>query len=33
MDGRAFSLIVRTFPSGYQRLLTPMTARFQSPAR
>ena len=33
LDARAFDLVVRVFPSGYQRLLGPMTARFQPPAR
>jgi NADP-dependent 3-hydroxy acid dehydrogenase YdfG len=32
-DARAFDLLVRVAPTGYQRLLTPMTARFQSPSR
>lgn len=32
-DARAFSLIVRAFPSGYQRLMTPMAARFQPSPR
>jgi NADP-dependent 3-hydroxy acid dehydrogenase YdfG len=29
-DARAFDLLVRAFPTGYQRILMPMTARFQS---
>jgi NADP-dependent 3-hydroxy acid dehydrogenase YdfG len=29
-DARAFDLLVRVFPAGYQRILGPMTARFQS---
>jgi NADP-dependent 3-hydroxy acid dehydrogenase YdfG len=29
LDARAFDLLVRVFPSGYQRILGPMTARFQ----
>lgn len=32
-DARAFDLLVRVFPAGYQRILGPMTARFQSPSR
>jgi len=32
-DARAFDLLVRIAPSGYQRLMMPMTARFQSPSR
>jgi len=32
-DARAFSAIVRIFPTGYQRLMMPMTARFQKPSR
>jgi len=30
LDARAFDLLVRVFPAGYQRILGPMTARFQS---
>jgi len=33
LDARAFDLAVRVFPSGYQRILGPMTARFQPPTR
>ncbi len=33
LDARAFDLMVRAFPSGYQRVLGPMTARFQPPTR
>jgi NADP-dependent 3-hydroxy acid dehydrogenase YdfG len=33
LDARAFDLLVRAFPTGYQRVLGPMTARFQPPAR
>ncbi len=29
-DAKAFDLLVRIAPSGYQRLMMPMTARFQS---
>jgi NADP-dependent 3-hydroxy acid dehydrogenase YdfG len=29
-DARAFDLLVRIVPAGYQRILGPMTARFQS---
>jgi NADP-dependent 3-hydroxy acid dehydrogenase YdfG len=29
-DARAFDLLVRVAPAGYQRILGPMTARFQS---
>jgi NAD(P)-dependent dehydrogenase (short-subunit alcohol dehydrogenase family) len=32
-DARAFDLLVRVFPAGYQRVLGPMTARFQRPSR
>ncbi|OBF80747.1 acetoin dehydrogenase [Mycobacterium sp. 852002-51163_SCH5372311] len=32
-DARAFSLLVRVLPAGYQRILGPMTVRFQSPSR
>jgi NAD(P)-dependent dehydrogenase (short-subunit alcohol dehydrogenase family) len=33
LDGRVFDLLVRAFPAGYQRILGPMTARFQSSSR
>jgi len=33
LDGRVFDLLVRIFPAGYQRILGPMTARFQSSSR
>src|SRR5882757_5422904 len=33
LDGRVFVLLVRIFPAGYQRILGPMTARFQSSSR
>jgi NADP-dependent 3-hydroxy acid dehydrogenase YdfG len=33
LDARAFDLAVRFFPSGYQRILGPMTARFQPRTR
>ena len=33
LDARAFDLLVRAFPAGYQRVLGPLTARFQSPSR
>jgi NADP-dependent 3-hydroxy acid dehydrogenase YdfG len=33
LDARAFDVLVRVFPAGYQRVLGPMTARFQSPSR
>jgi NADP-dependent 3-hydroxy acid dehydrogenase YdfG len=32
-DARAFDLLVRIAPAGYQRILGPMTARFQPPSR
>lgn len=32
-DAKAFELLVRAFPAGYQRILGPMTARFQSSGR
>jgi NAD(P)-dependent dehydrogenase (short-subunit alcohol dehydrogenase family) len=32
-DARAFDLLVRVFPTGYQRILGPMTARFQSSSK
>jgi len=32
-DAKAFDLLVRIAPSGYQRLMMAMTARFQSPSR
>ena len=33
LDARAFDLLVRVSPTGYQRILGPMTARFQSSSR
>jgi short-subunit dehydrogenase len=33
LDARAFDLLVRVFPAGYQRILGPMTARFQPRSR
>ena len=32
-DARAFDLLARIAPSGYERILGPMTARFQRPSR
>ncbi|OBA81594.1 acetoin dehydrogenase [Mycobacterium sp. 1164966.3] len=32
-DARAFSLLVRVLPAGYQRILGPINVRFQSPSR
>jgi NADP-dependent 3-hydroxy acid dehydrogenase YdfG len=32
-DARAFSLLARALPAGYQRILGPINVRFQSPSR